>query len=82
MGWWGVRRKGLPTGGLSYKTWRRPIFPESCLSSIVGPGGLNYRVRYGNGWTPSGMVTRKPYLSFQSSAVSYQLALVRTLKAA
>ena len=61
----GVR--GEVGNGLTYSiTWRRPIFPGSCLPSIVGPGGLNFRVRYGNGWTPSGMVTRK--------AVSSQLS--------
>ena len=27
--------------------------------STIGPGGLNYRVRDGNGCDPSGMATRK-----------------------
>ena len=28
--------------------------------STIGPGGLNFRVRNGNGWGPSGIITRKP----------------------
>ena len=36
----------------------------SCPGSTVGHGGLNYRVRDGNGCTPSGKVTSKPlYIS-------------------
>ena len=34
-------------------------FPGALRPSIVGPGGLNYRVRNGNGWTPTGKITRK-----------------------
>ena len=34
-------------------------FPGALRPSIVGPGGLNCRVRNGNGWTPTGIVTRK-----------------------
>ena len=33
-------------------------FPRSYAPSILGPGGLNFRVRYGNGWNPSGIITR------------------------
>ncbi len=36
---------------------QRPTFPQPRGCSIIGPGGLNFRVRNGNGWTPSGMVT-------------------------
>jgi hypothetical protein len=39
---------------------RRPIFPEGCPSSIVGAGGLNDRVRDGNGCDPSAEVTGFP----------------------
>ena len=31
--------------------WRRSIFPGRCQPSIVDTGELNFRVRYGNGWT-------------------------------
>ena len=38
-------------------TRQRPTFPQPRGCSIIGPGGLNFRVRNGNGWNPSGMVT-------------------------
>ena len=37
--------------------WQRPIFPVRLQTSIVGTGGLNYRVRNGNGWTPAVIAT-------------------------
>ena len=40
---------------------QRPTFPQPRGCSIIGPGGLNFRVRNGNGWTPSGMVTENPF---------------------
>ena len=42
-------------------------FPKALRLSIVGPDGLNFRVRNGNGWTPTGNVTRKSISYFQSS---------------
>ncbi len=36
---------------------QRPTFPHPRGCSIMGPGGLNGRVRDGNGWNPSGMAT-------------------------
>lgn len=33
--------------------WHLPIFPGRPQPSIFGTSGLNFRVRYGNGWTPS-----------------------------
>jgi hypothetical protein len=36
---------------------QRPTFPLPHGSSIIGLGGLNFRVRDGNGWNPSGMTT-------------------------
>lgn len=38
------------------KTWQRPTFPGG--PSIIGAGGLNDRVRDGNGCDPSAVVTR------------------------
>ena len=38
-------------------TRQRPTFPLPHSSSSIGPGGLNFRVRYGNGWYPSGKAT-------------------------
>src|SRR5579862_1647812 len=39
---------------------QRPIFPQGCPCSIVGAGGLNDRVRDGNGCGPSAIVTNLP----------------------
>ena len=39
------------------RTRQRPTFPQPRGCSIIGPGGLNFRVRDGNGCGPSGMVT-------------------------
>ena len=38
-------------------TRRRPTLPVSCPTSTIGAGGLNCRVRYGNGCFPSAIVT-------------------------
>ena len=38
-------------------TRQRPTFPQPRSCSIIGPGGLNFRVRDGNGCGPSGLVT-------------------------
>jgi hypothetical protein len=39
------------------KPRQRPTFPLPHGSSIIGLGGLNFRVRDGNGCDPSGMAT-------------------------
>ena len=44
-------------------------FPGALRPSIVGPGGLNYRVRNGNGWTPTGKITRKSVFGYQLSVI-------------
>ena len=38
---------------------QRPTFPGPRNPSIIGPGGLNFRVRDGNGCCPSGITTEK-----------------------
>ena len=35
-------------------TRQRPTLPYRCQHSTIGPGGLNFRVRDGNGCGPSG----------------------------
>src|SRR4026209_2948853 len=40
-----------------FVTRQRPTFPLPRGSSSIGLGGLNFRVRDGNGWGPSGMAT-------------------------
>ena len=41
------------------KAWRRPTFPRGRPRSIIGAGGLNFRVRNGNGCGPSAIATRQ-----------------------
>jgi hypothetical protein len=36
---------------------RRPTLPGTHVPSTIGAGGLNFRVRDGNGWDPSAMAT-------------------------
>ena len=38
------------------KTRQRPTLPLSCPSSTIGTGGLNFRVRNGNGCFPAVMI--------------------------
>ena len=44
-------------------TRQRPTFPQPRSCSIIGPGGLNFRVRDGNGCGPSGVVTGISFVS-------------------
>ena len=48
----------LSAGFLKF-LWRRPTLPGTDVPSTIGSGGLNCRVRDGNGCTPSDIVTRK-----------------------
>jgi len=41
----------------SHSTTSYPSFPQPRGGSIMSPGGLNFRVRDGNGWNPSGVAT-------------------------
>ena len=36
---------------------RRPTLPHTFACSTIGPAGLNFRVRDGNGWNPRGKIT-------------------------
>src|SRR5215471_326112 len=36
---------------------QRPTLPHTFAYSTIGPAGLNFRVRDGNGWNPRGMIT-------------------------
>src|SRR5580704_6809797 len=38
--------------------WHRPTFEGPCGPTIIGAGGLNCRVRDGNGWDPAAMGAR------------------------
>src|SRR3989441_11482371 len=41
-----------------YYSRQRPTLPHRYQCSTIGPGGLNYRVRNGNGCGPSGIAAR------------------------
>ena len=64
---WYRRPGGTQTSYLKLKIKNKKLkIPGNDLFSrsrgIVGPGGLNFRVRDGNGWDPSGIVTRYLFL--------------------
>src|SRR5205814_4896781 len=40
-----------------YLCRRRPTLPHTFACSTIGPAGLNFRVRDGNGWIPRGKIT-------------------------
>ena len=42
-----------------YLCRQRPTLPLTFASSTIGPAGLNFRVRDGNGWSPRGKITDK-----------------------
>jgi hypothetical protein len=54
-----------------YLCRQRPTLPHTFACSTIGPAGLNFRVRDGNGWIPRGMITDNSQLS----AISSQLFL-------
>jgi hypothetical protein len=43
----------------SYLCRQRPTLPHTFACSNIGPAGLNFRVRDGNGWIPRGKITDK-----------------------
>src|SRR5690242_3298679 len=49
---------------------RRPTLPHTFAYSTIGPAGLNFRVRDGNGWNPRGKITANLAFSTQPSAFS------------
>jgi plasmid stabilization system protein ParE len=42
-----------------YLCRQRPTLPHTFACSTIGPAGLNFRVRDGNGWSPRGKITDK-----------------------
>src|ERR1700677_4267999 len=46
-----------------YLCRQRPTLPHTFACSTIGPAGLNFRVRDGNGWSPRGKITDKSQLS-------------------
>jgi hypothetical protein len=43
----------------SCSAWQRPTLPGPCGPSTIGAGGLNGRVRDGNAWFPSAIITKR-----------------------
>ena len=50
--------------GFSERIRQRPTLPHSRPCSTIGAGELNFRVRNGNGWDLSAMVTEKTVIKF------------------
>ena len=48
--------------GLLFYSRRRPTLPHSYPCSTIGPEGLNFRVRDGNGCDPLGIATEKSFI--------------------
>src|SRR6185369_4666636 len=46
----------IPLSSL-YLCRQRPTLPHTFACSTIGPAGLNFRVRDGNGWIPRGKIT-------------------------
>ena len=55
-------RRGGCAGLFGIKSRRRPTLPHSCPCSTIGPEGLNFRVRDGNGCDPLGIATEKLFV--------------------
>jgi hypothetical protein len=60
----------IPLRGL-YLCRQLPTLPHTFACSTIGPAGLNFRVRDGNGWNPRGKITDKS----EPSAISRQLSV-------
>jgi hypothetical protein len=54
-----AKRPHVFTCGLSFLCRRRPTLPHTFACSTIGPAGLNFRVRDGNGCFPRGVITGK-----------------------
>ena len=52
-----TRKEPLDRGALSSENRRRPTLPGDRSPSTIGAGGLNCRVRNGNGCCPTAMAT-------------------------
>ena len=48
---WFCESKNKSAGGIL--SWHWPTLPTSCPVSTIGAGGLNFRIRNGNGCGPS-----------------------------
>ncbi len=58
------------------KYWHFPIFPGRFHPSIFGTIGLNFRVRYGNGWTPDVISTNFSFSDLDS--IPYLFCKIKT----
>src|SRR2546429_6154880 len=62
--------------------FRSPTLPQGYPCSTMGPGGLNYRVRDGNGCGPSGMIADRKSTRLNSSHgyISYAVFCLKKKK--
>jgi hypothetical protein len=49
----------IAEGGSGDNSPGNDLLSQGSSPSTIGAGGLNFRVRDGNGWIPSAMVTRQ-----------------------
>ena len=61
------RRAALLDGPPLSKHRRRPTLPGAYAPSTIGAGGLNFRVRNGNGWFPAAIATENLVLDTSST---------------
>ena len=54
---------------------RRPTLPHSYPCSTIGPEGLNFRVRDGNGCDPLGIATEKSLMELLSRFHDFFLSI-------
>ena len=59
---------------------RRPTLPHTFAYSTIGPAGLNFRVRDGNGWNPRGKITARLAVQLALAAQAIQPKLELELR--
>ena len=60
------------------KIRQRPTLPRGFPRSTIGSGGLNFRVRDGNGWDPSDVATGKALLHTKGREFEFLLRSARS----
>ena len=66
----------LSDGAFMIYSRRRPTFPHSYPCSIIGPEGLNFRVRDGNGCDPLGIATEKSFRLVKSPSAALRSVFI------
>jgi hypothetical protein len=58
--------------------WQRPTLPGAPAPSTIGAGGLNFRVRNGNGWFPSAITTRQDTVFGYTFKIGYGIVCIHS----